>query len=289
MKKILLVGAKGQVGWELQRTLAPLGQVIALSKNDLDLSNNAQILKQIRFHAPEIIVNAAAYTAVDKAESEPDLAMQINGIAPGIMAEEAEAIGALFVHFSTDYVFDGRSSMPYNEDDLPNPLNVYGKSKLLGEDHIKAIGERHLILRTSWVYGTRGHNFLNTMLKLSDSKSELNVVSDQVGAPTWSRQLAECTALALFALDFREDHEALYGTYHLSSSGATSWHGFAQEIFKCLHKKMLLNPISSGEYTSAAKRPANSLLSNAKFNTTFGIAMPSWEHSLRLCLEDIAQ
>lgn len=289
MKKILLSGSDGQVGWELQRTLAPLGQVIALTRNEFDLGNPSQIVKMIRQHAPEIIVNAAAYTAVDKAESESELAMQINGLAPGIMAEEAKKLNALLVHYSTDYVFDGTSHQAYSELDLANPLNVYGVSKLAGEQAIQAVGGRHLILRSSWIYGARRHNFLKTMLKLADSGSEIKVVADQIGAPTWCRQLAECTSLALVFLTDHQDSDLFNGVYHLSAAGSTSWHGFAKEIFSLLGKNVSLHPIRSDEYTTAAKRPANSVLSNAKFQKIFGMAMPSWENSLKLCLQRLTE
>jgi len=287
MKSILLIGANGQVGYELQKSLATLGQVTACSRNELDLGDNAKIIDQIRRCKPEIIVNAAAYTAVDRAEGEPTLAMQINGTAPGVLAEEAKRLDALLVHYSTDYVFDGSSKKPYSEEDAPNPINVYGQTKLTGEKNIQAVGGRHLILRTSWVYSSRGHNFLKTMLKLADEGKEINVVADQTGVPTWNRFLAEYTVKALQILEGGKEAHQLCGLYHLTASGSTSWYGFAKAIFDMQGKKPILNPITSDQYVSAAKRPLNSLLSNVKFQKAFGLKLPSWEQGLKLCLDEL--
>lgn len=245
------------------------------------------MIAEVRRYKPSIIVNAGAYTAVDHAEAEPELAMQINGIAPGILAEEAKRLNALLVHYSTDYVFDGSSKAPYTEEDLPNPINVYGQSKLAGEKNIQAVGSRHLILRTSWVYGCRGHNFLKAMLKLADTGKEINVVADQIGAPTWSRHLAEFTAKSLSVLENSNDLDRLCGLYHLSASGSTSWYGFAKAIFAVQSKKPVLNVIMSDQFVSAAKRPLNSLLSNVKFENAFGMQLPPWELGLKLCLEKL--
>jgi len=284
---ILLIGKNGQVGWELQRTLAPLGEVVALDRQQLDLSNPAQIQERVREIKPGLIVNAAAYTTVDRAEAEPELAMAVNGTAPGILAEEAKRIGAAIIHYSTDYVFDGTKTIPYTEEDAPNPLNVYGHTKLAGEQAVQAAGVPHLILRTSWIYGLRGKNFLRTVLKLLESdREELRVVDDQVGAPTWCRMVAEATA-QIIAKDgdlFRETG----GTYHLSAGGQTSWYGFAGEIMRyALHfipYTTRLRSIPTSEYPTPACRPAYSVLSNAKLKVAFGVVLPGWEEGLKLAL-----
>lgn len=294
MKKILLTGKNGQVGWELQRTLAPLGQVIALDVDELDLGNPDAIRQTVRSIGPDIIVNPAAYTAVDKAESEPELAMAINGIAPGILAEEARKLGALLVHYSTDYIFDGRKDAPYVETDEPNPLCVYGKTKLAGERAVRDSGVSHLIFRTSWVYGARGKNFLLTMLRLAKERSELRVVDDQIGGPTWCRSLGEITALVLAQLYApgagREAFERVSGTYHLTSSGSVSWCGFTAEILRAAQVQPApkLVPITTPEYPTPAARPMNSVLSNDKLARTFGLAAGDWNRNLRLCLQEMA-
>ena len=297
MRKILLTGKNGQIGWELQRTLAPLGVVVAVDRQELDLGNPDSIRKAIREIRPELIVNAAAYTAVDKAESEPDLAMAVNGIAPGVMAEEAKRLNAAIIHYSTDYVFDGSKKSPYSEEDTPNPLNVYGKTKLAGEQAIQAIGVPYLILRTSWVYGARGKNFLLTILKLSRDRSEIKIVDDQFGAPTWSRMIAETTSQMLaqhYSPFARPSASATHisGVYHAVSGGATSWHGFARKILENVschvsHALPKLIPIPTIEYPLPAKRPLNSRISNAKLKHMYGMTIPSWEHSLKLCLDEL--
>ena len=280
--KILLTGRSGQVGWELQRTLAPLGNVVATGSRELDLAGADALRKRIREIRPEIIVNAGAYTQVDRAESEPGIAMKINGTAPGILAEEAARLGALLVHYSTDYVFDGKKNGPYAEEDETNPLSVYGRTKLMGEEAIRNAGARHLIFRTSWVYGMRGHNFLLTILRLAGEREELRIIDDQIGAPTWSRMIAEATSIALAG--FRE---GLEGTYHLASSGATSWYGFAQAILESspLEKKPKLFPIPTEDYPLPAPRPKNSRLSSEKLHSAFGISLPDWQSCLALCME----
>lgn len=294
MKKILLTGKSGQVGWELQRTLAPLGQVIALDSVALDLADADAIRRKVREIQPHIIVNPAAYTAVDKAETDLDLAMSINGVAPGIFAEEAKKLNALFVHYSTDYIFDGKKSEAYAEDDAPNPLGVYGKTKLAGEQAIRAVGGKHLILRTSWVYGARGRNFLLTMLRLARERSELRIVDDQIGAPTWCRSLAEITAqilAQLYAPGGAEDAvERVCGTYHLTSAGHVSWHSFAAEIIRLADIQPAPNllPIPSHEYPTPAARPMNSVLSNDKLARTFGLQAGSWQDNLQLCMQENA-
>lgn len=292
MKRILLTGKNGQVGWELQRTLAPLGQVIALDAAELDLADADAIRRKVREIRPHIIVNPAAYTAVDKAESEPELAMAINGVAPGVFAEEAKKLGAFLIHYSTDYVFDGAKKGAYVEDDAPNPLSEYGKSKLAGEQAIRAADCNHLILRTSWVYGARGKNFLLTMLRLAKERSELRIVDDQIGAPTWCRSLAEITAQILAQLHApgatQEDMGRVSGTYHLTSADSVSWYGFAAEIIRQagIQPVPKLVPIPSQEYPTPAVRPMNSVLSNDKLLRTFGLQAGSWQGNLRLCMQE---
>ena len=296
MNRILLVGKNGQVGWELQRTLATLGDVVAVDRQGMDLANPDSIRNAIRIIRPDLIVNAAAYTAVDKAESEPDLAMAINGIAPGIMAAEAKRLGAAMIHYSTDYVFDGTKTSPYTEEDEPNPLNVYGKTKLAGEQAVQAVGIPHLIFRTSWVYGLRGNNFLRTVLRLAKERSELKIVDDQIGAPTWSRMIAEATGqiLAQCKLDLRE----VGGVYNLTATGRTSWYGFAKAILELMslqgaHSSLIthhplpkLIPIATDEYPLPALRPSYSVLSPDKLNQIFGVTLPAWDSSLMLCLDE---
>lgn len=282
MKKILITGRDGQVGWELQRTLAPLGEVVAMDRQALDLADADAIRATLRAVDADIIVNAAAYTAVDQAEKEPELANAINGTAPGILAEEAQRRGALLVHYSTDYVFDGSGSTPFAEETPTAPLNVYGRSKLAGEQAIQAVGGRHLILRTSWVYGLRGKNFLLTMLRLAKEREELRVVADQIGAPTWSRLIAEATALALAR------PTPCTGLYHLTSGGETSWHGFTAAILELSRDQRPREPRLSGipasEYPLPAQRPHNSRLSCAKLARDAGIELPHWRDALALCL-----
>lgn len=293
MRRVLLTGKNGQVGWELQRTLAPLGEMVAVDRQNMDLSNPDSIRKTIREARPDLIVNAAAYTAVDKAESESDLAMAINGIAPGVMAEEAKRLNAAVVHFSTDYVFDGTKKQSYVEEDAPNPVNVYGKTKLAGEQAIQATGVPHLILRTSWVYGARGKNFLLTILRLSRERSELKIVDDQIGAPTWGRMLAEMTSLALAQHNSATSLVDVSGLYHVTSGGLTSWFGFAGRIIDNAHHIASrpgpkLIPIPSRDYPALARRPLNSGLSNKKLRLTFDLSMPSWERSLQMCMDEMA-
>lgn len=291
--KILLTGVTGQVGRELKRALAPLGNLVALNRKDMDLSNPGQIREVIRQVKPNLIINAAAYTAVDKAEEEIELAKAINQTAPGIIAEEAEKIGAPLIHYSTDYVFDGQNGgSPYTEEDLPHPMSVYGKTKLEGERAIRKTGAPHLIFRTSWVYGTRGENFLLTIQRLAREKDVLRIVDDHFGAPTWCASIAESALGILQKLFVGENEvdisqfEKISGVYHLSCQGKTSWYGFARAI---LEKTLTINvpkvvPIPAIHYPAPAPRPENSLLSNAKVNKVFGIVMPHWEEALSLCL-----
>jgi len=283
--RILLTGVNGQVGWELQRTLAPLGEVIAADRSVLDLADTAGIRRRVAAIAPDLIVNPAAYTAVDKAESEPELAHAINADAPGELA----ACGIPLVHFSTDYVFDGRKAGAYTEDDTPNPLGVYGASKLAGEQAVVRAGIPHLILRTSWVYGLRGRNFLLTMQRLARERESLSVVDDQFGAPTWSRLIAEATALTIARWLERTDQTATSGLYHLSCDGRTSWHGFTAAILAHLAqtdtKLAKLSAIPTSGYPTPAARPANSQLDCGKLAATFGVRLPDWENALGLCLD----
>ncbi len=295
MKRILLLGRNGQVAWELRRTLAPLGEVIALDRHSspsVDLASIDTLAPAIRAFRPDTIVNAAAYTAVDKAEEEPQQAEQINAIAPAVMAEEAEKLGALLVHYSTDYVFSGDAATPYREEDPLDPQSIYGHSKLAGEQAIVSSGASYLILRTAWVYGARGHNFLLTMLRLMKEREQLGVVDDQIGSPTWSRLIAEATAQIL-AQQFKGQQQQ--GIYHLTCAGQTSWYGFACKIrdlglqWGLLdNKAALVNPIGSEAYPTPAKRPAYSVLNNDKLKNTFGLQLPDWQQALELCMESLA-
>lgn len=283
MTRILLTGRNGQVGWELTRTLAPLGEVMALDRSGLDLADPDRLRAVVREAKPDILVNAAAWTAVDRAESEEAAALAINGTAPGLLAEETKRLGALLVHISTDYVFDGTSVRAYTEDDAPNPVCAYGRTKLAGERAICEVGEsgcRHLIFRTSWVYGLHGHNFLKTILRLSAERDELRIVADQIGAPTWSRMIAEGMALALAR------HDGQQGIYHMTAAGETSWHGFAQAIATVSGSASRVTPITSSDYPTPARRPANSRLDNGKLRRDFGITLPGWEKQLALCMTE---
>jgi len=293
---ILITGKNGQVGWELQRALLPLGHIVALDRQELDLSNAESIRKGIQHIRPDVIVNAAAYTMVDKAEEEQGPAMQINGIAPGILAEEARQQKALLIHYSTDYIFDGSKSTAYTEADAPGPMNVYGATKLAGEQAIQSIDGDHVILRTSWVYGSRGNNFLLTMLRLMQERENLRVVADQVGAPTWARLIAGATALIVKqSLSERQQKTFESGLYHLTSSGQTSWYGFAEkirEIVQQQNKKDVLKienitPVSSEEYPTPAKRPRNSRMAISKLQQKYNLSMPGWDAALELCLDDL--
>lgn len=293
MPVLLVTGASGQVGFELVRELASLGNVVAPPRSELDLSRPETIRAVVRRVRPSVIVNAGAYTSVDKAESEKALCFAINAEAPGILAEEARLIGSALIHYSTDYVFDGRKTSPYLETDDPAHLNVYGESKLAGERAIEAVGKSWIILRTSWVYGTRRDNFLSTMLRMARQREEVRVVDDQVGAPTWSRSIAVVTgqllSMANAAGGFVEGVGAAEGTYHLSSAGMTSWHGFATAILardpaRYEQRCTRLIPIPTEEYPTPAIRPRWSVLSNAKLTERFGLHLPSWESQLDLVL-----
>ncbi|BAY60724.1 dTDP-4-dehydrorhamnose reductase [Calothrix brevissima NIES-22] len=297
--KILLTGVTGQVGWELQRTLMTIGEVIAVGRHfnnpnlQMDLAQIDTIRRTIKEIKPDLIINPAAYTAVDKAETEPELAMTINGIAPGAIAEAAKEIGAAMIHYSTDYVFDGNKNTAYTELDQPNPQNIYGKTKLAGEQAIASVGVPHLILRTSWVYSLQGKNFLLTMLRLAQEREEIKVVDDQIGAPTWNRMIAEATAQIVAQApgnisDFLANRG---GLYHLTASGKTSWYGFAKAIFEIDEKKsdrklQKLTPITTKEYPTPASRPAYSLLDSQKLSQTFGLILPDWQRNLELAIAE---
>ncbi len=288
--KILITGKNGQVGWELQRTLAPLGEVVAVDRQALDLASPDAIRALIREVKPALIVNPAAYTAVDKAESEPEVAMAVNGIAPGIMAEEAKKLGAAMIHYSTDYVFDGSKAAPYVETDAPCPINVYGRTKLAGEQAVQAAGIPHLILRTSWVYGTRGKNFLLTILRLAGEREELKIVDDQIGAPTSCRMIAELTGQIL--AQTRGDLKDVSGLYHLTAAGQTSWHGFTAAILEARSRltgaaSPRLHPIPTSAYPLPAPRPHYSVMSNDRLKHVFGMAIPSWQNGLGLCMDEM--
>ena len=289
---ILLAGRNGQVGWELQRTLQPVGKVTAVGHAELDLADAAAVRRKLDEVRPDVIVNAAAYTAVDKAESEPEQANAVNAAAPALLAQEAARRGALLIHYSTDYVYDGAKAAPYVETDPTNPLGAYGRSKLAGEEGIRASGCDHLIFRTSWVYAARGANFLRTILRLAAEREELRIVMDQVGAPTWARLIAEATALALRqALAERRHGRFESGLFHLACAGETSWHGFASAIVanrRGLRVKTV-TPITTAEYPLPAPRPANSRLNTGAFRARFGLALPDWRDGLSLCLEELPQ
>jgi len=287
--KILLIGKNGQVGWELQRTLSPLGNVLAVDYPEIDLAEATAVRRLVLDNKPQVVVNAAAYTAVDKAESEPDLAMLINGMAPGVLAEAAKQTGALLVHYSTDYVYDGTKREPYVETDPTNPLSVYGRTKLAGDQAVQTAGCNHLTFRLCWVYGARGQNFLLTMMRLARERETLRVVRDQIGSPTWSRMIAEATALALKQALAARDPEAHKGIYHLTASGFTSWHDFASRIVELMpeqeKKCKVVEAVTTPEYPTPAKRPAYSALNCGKFERKFGLRLPRWEESLRQVLE----
>ncbi|MDJ0898248.1 MAG: dTDP-4-dehydrorhamnose reductase [Xenococcus sp. MO_188.B8] len=292
MNKIVLVGSTGQVGQELLKTLSTLGELITLTRQELDLTNSDQIAKTIASWQPKIIINASAYTAVDKAESESELAMAINADAPKIMAQIARELSATLVHISTDYVFNGKNHTPYIEEDKPDPIGVYGKSKLLGEMGVKENCDRHIILRTAWVYGARGHgNFVKTMLRLGAAKEELRIVADQIGTPTWSYDIANAIANLL---KFPEN-QIPWGTYHFTNTGVASWYDFAVAIFEEAHKlnfplkiKTVL-PITTAEYPTPAQRPAYSVLSKAKYRKNLGLTPPYWRDSLKKMLAEYYQ
>lgn len=291
--RILLTGRNGQVGSELERTLPVMGEVFAFGRKEMDLSKPDEVREAVARVKPDIIVNPAAYTMVDNAEKEPDLAMAVNGIAPGILAEEARRYNALMVHFSSDYVFDGKKGEPYTEEDEPNPLNVYGKTKLAGDIAVQEAWNRHLIIRSSWIYGTSGSNFLLSILELAREKKEIRVVEDQVGSPTWSRTLARVSQKMMlnpFLLQCDPPCD-FFGVYHVCSTGSTSRFGFAKAILSSLPEKHSLPgqliSIRSAEYPALARRPGYSVLDTGKTRRSFGLKMPLWDEDLALVMEGI--
>jgi dTDP-4-dehydrorhamnose reductase len=293
---ILLLGADGQLGWELRRALLPLGSVCACARAQADLADAAALQRVLEQQRPDLIVNAAAYTAVDRAESEPELAQRVNAAAPAELAAYAARSGAWLVHYSTDYVFDGSSEQAYDEAQAPNPQGVYGRSKLAGERAIVASGCRHLIFRTSWVYAARGANFARTMLRLAQQREQLRVVADQIGAPTAAELIADVSALALHRV--RADPELARrasGTYHLAASGSTSWHGYARFVLeeaRALGVELRCAPeqvqaIRTAEYPLPAPRPANSRLDCRRLRETFGVDLPEWQLQVRRMLAEV--
>ncbi|MGO9202677.1 MAG: dTDP-4-dehydrorhamnose reductase [Limisphaerales bacterium] len=289
LPRVLLIGRVGQVGWELRRSLAPMAEITCIDFPEIDLTSGDSIRQWVRDTRPEVVINAAAYTAVDKAEMELGQAMKINAEAPGILAQETKSRGALLIHYSTDYVFDGAKTEPYVETDAPNPLGAYGRSKLAGDQAVQAAGGAHLIFRLCWVYGARGQNFMLTMMRLARERDKLRVVSDQIGCPSWSRMIAQATTLALRRAVAARDFSGFSGLYHLASSGHTSWHGFAEAIVNLMpaggKKCSRVEAISTSEYPTPAKRPAYSVMSCAKLESTFGLRLPNWQESLRQVLE----
>ena len=291
---ILIFGQNGQVGWELQRSLAPLGTVITLDRRSNpngDLSQPDVLAATIRNLAPDVIVNAAAYTAVDRAEIQQELARTVNALAPAAMAHAALSIGALLIHYSTDYVFDGSGTIPWHENCPTAPLNVYGKTKLEGENYIRASGCRHLILRTSWVYACRGTNFLRTILRLAQERDSLNIVEDQFGAPTGAELIADVTAHAMCAAI----RDGVSGTYHLAAAGETNWHQYAHHILDSARAAGLplkvdrgaVLPVLSKSYVTPAPRPLNSRLDTSSLQTTFGLALPDWKTGVTRTLAEL--
>ena len=295
--KILLFGKNGQVGWELNRSLQPLGDVVALGRDEVDFSNPESLRGIIQSVNPDVIVNAVAYTAVDMAEQDEGLALLVNGESLKVLAQEALKVSALLVHYSTDYVFDGKKESPYVEGDIPNPINAYGRTKLAGEMEVQSSGCDYLIFRTSWVYSSRGKNFLLTVLKLVQERDELSIVADQVGAPTSARLIADTTVLSVHrAMDARLSGTFNSNLFHLSASGNASWYEFAKVIIDRLSdepgfeiKTKNLKKIATSEYNAPAKRPMNSLLSQKKLQDWLHVNMPSWQSSLSLCLNELIE
>ena len=296
--KILLFGKNGQVGWELQRSLAPLGDLVALASDSQelcgDLTDLAGIARTVRAIAPDIIVNASAHTAVDRAESEPELARTLNAQAPGVLAQEAHRVGAWLIHYSTDYVFDGSGDTPWRETDPTGPLNIYGQTKLEGEAAIAATGCRHLIFRTSWVYAARGGNFAKTMLRLARERDSLAVINDQIGAPTGADLLADVTAHALRTAMLRPE---LSGLYHLVAGGQTSWYDYARFVIEFARQADIdikvapeaIHPVPTSAFPTAARRPLNSRLDTRKLQTSFGLHLPHWQSGITRMLTEVLE
>lgn len=295
--KTLLLGANGQVGWELRRSLAPIGEVKACDRQTVNLERQDMLRAAIRDYRPELIVNAAAYTAVDKAEANPDTAKRINADAVGLMATEAKRLGAVLVHYSTDYVFNGTKAGAYVETDTPNPLNAYGRTKLEGEEAIRDSGCRHFTLRTSWVYASRGANFVQTILNVAREQATLSVVADQIGVPTSARLIAQITALVMqkFA-HAQRGSESLWGMYHLTPTGETSWYGLACCLLgeaqkcgvrlRCPPENIL--PVTTEEYPLPAKRPMNSRLDTQKLRSTFNVSLPAWQTDVQRTVQELS-
>jgi dTDP-4-dehydrorhamnose reductase len=297
--KILLLGKGGQVGWELQRSLEPLGSVLALDFDSTegcgDFTRPEALAATVRDYAPQIIVNAAAHTAVDRAESEPELARMINATAPAALAREARALGAWLVHYSTDYVFDGSGEQPWRETDAPAPLNVYGQTKLEGERAVQAGCERHLIFRTSWVYGARGGNFAKTMLRLAGERDQLQVIDDQIGAPTGADLLADVTALGVRQAISDLHPDSWAGLYHLAAAGQTSWHGYASHVIEQAMRSRPdlplrvreIKPVATSAFPTAARRPHNSRLDTSLLKARFSLNLPPWQQGVDRMLAEI--
>jgi dTDP-4-dehydrorhamnose reductase len=290
--KILLFGVNGQVGWELNRSLQPLGEVIALDRSEADFSRPDSLRSIVAQSAPDVIVNATAYTAVDAAEDDVDGAVSVNTDSVKVLAEQALSAGALLIHYSTDYVFDGSLERPYTEDDMPSPINVYGRTKLEGERVVAESGCDYIIMRTSWVFAARGKNFVRTILKLARERDSISIVDDQVGAPTWARSIADITAHVIRSTDSAGDGN-FHEIYHLTSDGSCSWYDFAKKIIELARNyedlKVAVHSITSDEYPFKARRPANSLLSTARLREVFGVSVLSWDKALELCMEEVYQ
>ncbi len=286
--RILITGRNGQLGWALERAFATAGEVFALDHDALDLADPDAIRRCCNEIKPTLILNAGAYTAVDRAEQEPELAMQINGAAPRVLSEEANRLGAALVHYSTDYVFSGDATTPYVEKDATAPQNIYGKTKLAGEQAVSEVADRFLVFRTSWVYAARRQNFLLTMLRLAREREELRVVADQTGSPTWVQTLADITRAAV---DDNGSLKIVYGIYHLSAGGSTSWHGFAEAIFAAIADPdrivKRVTPIATVDFPTPAKRPAFSVLSNQKIELAMNLRVPDWQQQLAGCAAEL--
>jgi dTDP-4-dehydrorhamnose reductase len=306
---ILLTGKNGQIGFELKKILPRLGRLIAVDREDVDLTDSSETRRMVQELRPRLIVNAAAYTAVDQAETDQHAARALNADAPAVLAEAAKKVGAALVHFSTDYIFDGLKKSPYVEDDSPNPLSVYGRTKLAGEEAIRQIGVPHLIFRTAWVYGTRGRNFLLTILRLASQREELRIVADQTGTPTWCREVAQAITSILLNLSHASSSTIslsdLSGTYHVTAAGSTTWFDFARAILDegaCISLDVpwfaaatsgralsiqRIVPITTAEYPTPAQRPAYSVLSNERLFRTFHVRLPDWRTQLRSAFSDL--
>lgn len=295
--RILLLGKSGQLGWELQRSLAPLGELIAVGRSDnsgVDFTQPRELAVTVRSLAPDIIVNAAAYTAVDRAESEVQTVMAVNAVAPGLLSQVAVELDAWLIHYSTDYVFDGSGTRPWRESDNVGPLNTYGRSKLAGEENIRASGCKSLIFRTSWVYATRGDNFAKTILKLAQERTALKVINDQFGVPTGADLLSDVTAHALRAI---LDEPELAGTYHVAPQGETTWHAYAQHVILQARKSGLpirvrdeaIEAVETGAFPTPARRPANSRMCTDKFRKKFNLYLPEWQMGVDRMLQEVFQ